>query len=353
MKTKMFFVLLVATCLLFNLSYAQNEPFRVGTTAANFLEMGIGCAGNAMGEAYVSATRDLSSIYWNPSGLAYMESNEVLFMYQPWIADINIGFAAAGIVLPRIGTLALSLTSMNYGRTEVTTLAMQDGTGETYEALEYAVSFSYARKLVQWFAFGVSGKFVASNIWHMNAKAAALDIGVMVNTHFFSFTGRRENGMNIGMSISNYGTKMRYEGMDLLSPIDILPNEHGNYKDVEGQYKLQGWELPLIFRVGVSISPIVRESQRLTLAVDALHPNNNSESLNMGAQYEFKLLGIGRFYLRGGFRGIYMDETEYGVTFGGGFHLTLMHNKVIKIDYAYKDVGILGNTASYTIGFNF
>ena len=78
--------------------FAQNKPYRVGTTACNFLEMGIGSAGNSMGEAYVSATRDLSSIYWNPSGLAYMENYKVRFMNQPWLVDTYIGFGCAALV---------------------------------------------------------------------------------------------------------------------------------------------------------------------------------------------------------------------------------------------------------------
>ena len=350
MKIKVTFIMLM---LLATFMFAQNKPYRVGTTAANFLEMGIGSAANSMGEAYVSVAQDLSSIYWNPSGLGYLESNEVIFMYQPWIADIKVSFAGAGIVLPQIGTLALSITNMDFGRTEVTTMQMQEGTGETYSAGEYALGLSFGRKLADWFAFGTSVKWISSNIWHMSANALALDLGVMVNTNFFSFSGKREDGMNIGMSISNYGTKMQYDGIDLLVPVDILPNENGNYKDIEGQYKVQGWELPLIFRVGFSVKPIVTENQELILAVDALHPNNNSESLNIGAQYAMNFIGFGKFYLRGGFRGIYMDETEYGLTLGAGVHLTLLGNNNIKMDVAYKDMGIFNNTMTYSIGVTF
>ncbi len=352
MKSKMF--LAFCLCLLtLQAVHSQNKPYRVGTTTANFLEMGIGSAANAMGEAYVSVARDLSSIYWNPSGLGYLEKNEVLFMHQPWIAGISLNFAAAAIVLPRIGTLGVSVTNMDYGRTEVTTMTMQEGTGETFDANEYAVNFSYGRRLAQWFSFGISGKWVSSSIWHMSANALAMDIGVMVNTQFFSFTGKKQDGMTIGMSISNYGTKLKYEGIDLLRPIDILPNENGNYKDVQGQFRLQDWEMPLIFRVGISLSPIVTPSQRLTLAADALHPNNNSESINLGAQYQVNFLGFGRFYLRAGYRGLYMDKSEFGPTFGGGFHFTLMRNRLLMVDFAYKDIGVFGNTMTYSIGFSF
>jgi len=155
--------------------FAQNKPYRVGTTAANFLEMGIGSAGNAMGDAYVSVVNDISSIYWNPAGLAYMTQNELLFMHQPWIAGIDVNFAGAGFILRNIGSFALAITNMDYGRTEVTTMAMQDGTGETYDANEYAFTLSYGRKIVQWFSFGANIKYVTSNIWHMSASAAAMD----------------------------------------------------------------------------------------------------------------------------------------------------------------------------------
>ncbi len=346
-------ILISILLIAMTVSLVGNEPYRVGTTAANFLEMGVGGAGNGMGDAYVAASRDLSSVYWNVAGLAYLESNEVQFSYQPWIADIDVAFIGGGVVVPRLGTLALSVTTMNYGRTGVTTLEMQEGTGETYQAAEYAASLSYARQLAQWFAFGASFKYVTSNIWHMNANAVALDLGVLVNTHFLSMTGDRKDGMTIGMSIANYGTRMKYDGMDLLRPIDILPNENGNYKDVEGQFRLQQWELPLILRLGVAVYPIVTSSQKLTLAVDALHPNNNSESINLGAEYSYLIPGTGRFMVRAGYRGLYMVETQYGLTFGAGVHLMMLGNNLIKIDYAYKDVGILGSSNIFTLGVTF
>ncbi|MCK4296298.1 MAG: PorV/PorQ family protein [Candidatus Marinimicrobia bacterium] len=333
--------------------YTQEHSDRVGTTAANFLEIGIGGAGNAMGEAYVSVTRDLYSIYWNPAGLAFLRQNEVSFMYQPWIVDINTAFAGVAIVLPRIGTLSLGYYHVGYGEMEVTTLEKQDGTGELFTANDYSISLCFSRKLAQWFAFGASGKFISSQIWHTSANAMAVDLGVIVSTHFFSPTGNRTEGMNIGMSISNYGTRLKYDGIDLLNPIDILPYEEGNYRDVEGQFRLQSWELPLIFRIGCSITPIVMINHRLTIAADALHPNNNSESVNLGAQYELRIPGTGSFFLRCGYKALFMDRSEYGLTVGGGLVMRMMHNFGFKVDYAFKNIGILGNVHSYTFGFLF
>ena len=333
--------------------FAQNKPYRLGTTAANFLEMGVGSAGNGMGDAYVSMAKDLSSIYWNPAGLGYMNHNEVQFSYQPWVAVINIAFAGGAIVLPRVGTFAFGVTVMDYGSIDVTNMIMQEGTGETYSAQEMSACFSYGRKLAQWFSFGATGKYISSSIWHMSASALALDLGVVVNTPFISFTGNRKDGLDIGMSISNYGTKMSYDGIDILNPIDILPNEKGNYRDVEGKFTTSGWELPLIFRIGVALHPIVTTLHKLDIAIDALHPNNNAESINIGAQYKILIPGAGTFSLRCGYKSLFLDDATFGLTFGGGVYLNFMNNKTLQLDYAFKEVEFLGNTSTYTVGLTF
>jgi len=338
---------------LLNMPLFAQKPYRVGTTSANFLEIGIGSDGNAMGEAFVSITGRLSSIYWNPAGLAFLKKNEAMFMYQPWVVDISSSNVAAALVLPSIGTLAAGLTHLGYGDMGVTTLDYQDGTGELFTANDYSFVFSYSRKLAQWFAFGASAKYISSQIWHTTASAIALDLGVIVNTGFFTVTGNKDDGMRIGMSISNYGTKLKYDGMDLLFPIDILPDEAGNYSTVQGQFKMQEWELPLIFRIGVSIQPIVFRNQRLTLAADALHPNNNSESINVGAEYLMNIPGAGSFFLRTGYKAFFMEDSEFGMTYGGGLILRFFNNYAMKVDYAFKPIGVLGNTHSYTLGIQF
>ena len=106
------------------------------------------------------------------------------------------------------------------------------------------------------------------------------------------------------MSISNYGSKMRYDGIDLINPIDILENENGNYEDVIGQFRTESWEMPLIFRLGASVKPIAGDNQTLIISTDVLHPNNNSESINMGTEYSLRMVGGNTFFLRSGVKWI-------------------------------------------------
>lgn len=345
-------IILVILLMLFGLSFGQN-PTRVGTTTAAFLEVGYGSAGAALGDAYVSMVNDISGIYWNPAGLAFMKKSEASFAYQPWIVDINTAFVGAGLVIEGVGTLGLGMINADYGRMDVTTVEYQEGTGETFTANDYALSVSYARALTNWFAFGASGKYVHSKVWHMNASAIALDLGVIVTTTFFSPTGKRGDGMRIGMSISNYGTRMRYDGIDLLNPIDIAPDERGNYAYTSGQFRPSEWELPLIFRIGASIKALRLEDHLVTLSFDALHPNNSGEYVNAGMEYELNMPGTAKFFLRGGYKGLFLDKSQYGFAIGGGLLKYIGGNMAIKVDYGFRDIGILGNVHSYTVGILF
>lgn len=353
MLYKKILLLLVILTLVSQGTGLAQKPYRVGTTTANFLEIGIGSAGVSMGDAYTAWVNDLSAIYWNPAGLANIEQNEALFVYQPWVADINSIFAGFGLNIPTVGTIAIGIFGLDYGDIEVTNMEYQNGTGEMYSAHDYAMSFAYARSLVNWFSFGASAKYIQSKIWHSQASAIAFDLGVQVQTHLLSFTDRYEDGMRIGMSISNYGSRMQYDGDDLLFPVDIDESGVGNYQNTQGKYATREWELPLIFRVGISMNPVVNSHHVVTVSVDALHPNNMSEYLNMGMQYKLTSPGFGDFFLRTGYKALFADKSQYGATFGGGLKYWLAARNAVKVDYSFHSIGELGNVHCTTVGFTF
>jgi hypothetical protein len=340
------------------------SQYRYGTTSANFLEIGPSSSAVAMGGAYVSLANDAISAYWNPAGLANVSELEIGVSSQNWVAGIRHFSTTVALSMGNYGTISVYFTDFDYGSTEVTNINNQDGTGEYYNANELATSIGYARNLVDWFSFGASLKVINSNIWHSSARATALDLGVIVKTNYFSKTRDRNNGLRIGMSISNYGTQIKYDGIDLINPIDILENENGNYENVIGQYRTESWELPLIFRLGASIKPIVTNNQSLTISSDVLHPNNNSESINSGLQYCYKLGGGNTFYIRSGIKGIGIAQANKrlsasgiylpfsSLTYGVGFDKKFVNNQNIGIDYSFQSIGLLGDVSLITIRFN-
>jgi hypothetical protein len=155
------------------------------------------------------------------------------------------------------------------------------------------------------------------------------------------------------MCICNYGTTLKYDGLDLLTPIDVAPNEAGNYQNAPGRLSTEQWELPLIFRIGTSITPIYTESQELILSADALHPNNNTESVNVGAQYSIRFPVFGKVFLRAGYKGLLMEDSQYGATYGMGVQTDFMGNQGLKAEYAYRPMGILGYAQSFGVSLLF
>jgi len=347
----------ILIALFFVLTYGKifsQQPYRVGTTSANFLEIGYGSIANAMGDAHVAIDNgDLSSLYWNPASLGYRDKNEAFINVQPWVADINTSSAGLGYVHPSLGTFAVSVIMMDYGAEDVTTVSNPEGTGEKYDGMDFCINFSYGRKIVDWFGFGFSAKYISTQIWHETASAVAFDLGAIVNTKFFAWSDKPGDGLNIGMSISNYGTKLSYDGMDLKQSVDIEPDENGNYANVPVTYEVDSWELPLIFRLGVSFYPYKSEMHSFQVAVDALHPNNNSESINVGCQYNLSIPTYGEVFLRGGYKGLFMDESSYGLSFGMGVILKMFGNQSVKFDYAYRTHEVFGNINSFSVGFIF
>ena len=129
--------------LLFSIGLSVDKN---GTTSVTFLEIDVGGTITSMGGAGVSHVNDASASYWNPAGLAFSKKSQLFFMNQSWIAGIQHSYSSVSVPINRVGTLGMSINLMNYGETEVTNLDFQDGTGEFYSALDYSVSFSYARK---------------------------------------------------------------------------------------------------------------------------------------------------------------------------------------------------------------
>ncbi len=349
---KLFLIIVFLVNSMPGIMFAQTQT-RSGTTTADFLQIGFNSSGNAMGEAQTALAEDVSSIYFNPASLAKLNRNQVLFTYLPWILDINSAHVGAAYINPRMGNLAISFFQTSYGAEEVNTVDRQDGTGEVFDGQDIFISFTYARQLAKWFSFGSSAKYINSRIWHESASAVAFDLGAIVNTWFFSSTGEPGDGLDIGMNISNYGTRMSFDGIDLKETVDIAPDEEGNYGYTATRFETTKWELPLVARIGFAVHPVVITNHRLSLCLDFIHANNNNEYINTGAQYTINIPAAGKFALRAGYKGLNMQNSQYGMTFGFGILLNHLKNKALKLDYSYRDVGLLGNMHTYTIGFLF
>src|SRR5581483_10812057 len=70
-----------------------------GTTAAEFLEVGVGARGLAMGGAMSAVPDDAHSFYWNPAGAAGISSPRIDASYNSLYQDTNQGYFGYGMPL--------------------------------------------------------------------------------------------------------------------------------------------------------------------------------------------------------------------------------------------------------------
>jgi hypothetical protein len=318
-----------------------SDVSKKGTTAAPFLSIGQGARAIAMGSAFVGVVNDVSSIYWNPAGLTKTEGINVLFDHTLWLADIKYNYFAASYNLGSYGVIGFSFTGSDIGEMNVTTIDKPEGTGETFSATQGALSLAYAIQLTENFSIGFNPKFIYESIWKMNASAFALDLGVQYVTPF--------DGAILAMSISNFGTSMQLLGNSNLVLHDLDPENSGNNGKIPAYLETNSWALPLTFRVGVAYQPIKTEMHKITLAVDAMHPSDNYESINVGAEYAYNDF----VFFRGGYKSLFLDTSEESFSVGFGIKQLLIGNVAMKIDYAYQDFGRFSDIQKFTLTVSF
>ncbi len=332
---------------------AKITPVKKGTTAASFLEIGVGSAGVGVGSAYTTMCEDVSAIYWNPAKLAYVRGLETMFMIQPWLVDINFSFLGAALPVPGIGVFGLGITMLNSGDIAETTMEYQEGTGSSYNATDMAIGMCFARELTDRFSFGFSGKYIYQRISTMSASALALDLGVHVVTPFFERPASNVQGLRIGMCISNYGGKMRLNGDDTYIAVDPDLNNGGNNELIEADYRTDAYNLPAVFRVGIAYDIFNLKHHRWTIAADALHPNNNYEYVNAGMEYDMTYFGNLKLQFRGGYKTLLLEDSNQGLAFGFGIQYKYRGLSGLRFDYGYSDMRELGKVNSYTISLLF
>lgn len=329
---------------LISTSYTAAEGIKkVGTSAAVFLRIPVGARAAGMGSAFVSMLNDPFAIYWNPSLISSVKSNAVMIDHSAWMPGINFDFGGVILPLDRLGTIGISITILHTDEMEVTTPEEPMGTGETFTASSFAIGFSYSRFLTENFSIGGTFKYIRETIFNSYASGFAFDIGTIYKTPFA--------GIRIGASISNFGTKMQMTGEDLNVRVDIAPDQEGNNQSVIGKLNTDEFDLPLIMRIGISGEVINTENLRLTLSADGINPNDNAQSLNIGAE-----IGLfkDKIRIRSGYKNLFLDENETGFTYGVSLSkISVLSGIVFSFDYAYQNFVHIRDANRFSLIINF
>lgn len=335
-----------------------SQPFnKVGTSAAQFLKFGVGGRAIALGGTHAALSGDVSSLYWNPAGIASIQRSSLCASYMDYFVGISHNFVGYVQPINVESAFGVSVIYLDSGDIEVTTVDEPDGTGTYYDVNNLAIGLTYAKYITDRFMGGVTLKYIQEGIWREKAKTVAFDLGSILDTGLL--------GIKLGMSLSNYGGNMKMSGPDLDIDSDPHDDNPGN-RSVASSFETDEWSLPLIYRVGlatdlVGIGGQFAESadNRLTFLFDASDPNDAELRPNVGMEYQWKNI----LSLRTGGHVRYTDEwdstereTQWNsrifLSFGAGFNWEADWG-IMQFDFATMDYDLLGWVQHYSIGVAF
>ncbi len=290
-------------------SFAWMSKSDVGTCGAQFLKIGIGSRAMGMGGA-AAAVSDVSSLYWNPAGLASLENREVIAMHTDWFEDTSIEFL--GAVIPVGGEVfGLSITYLSIDDFEERISDTSSPVG-TFDANDSAVGVSYAKKIGGLDA-GITVKALKSSIGSDSSNVAiAVDAGIIKRGLYVS-----GKPMSMALVLKDFGTKIKLDTKQ-----DNLPSV-------------------VKLGMGVEISP------QLSVAADLNLPRDNEVNLNIGLEYMLPVEAV-KFPIRMGYKTLNDFDTIDG--FSAGFGLGL---GVYNLDFAWVPYGDFDDTYRLSLSGKF
>jgi hypothetical protein len=284
---------------------------KVGTTGAQFLEIGISPRADALGGAYTSIADDVSALYYNPAGLIQLDSRQVMVSLIDYPADISYSFV--GLAFPAIGgMIGFSYYGLDAGEMNVTTHSYQFGVaGWTFGARDYALAMTYARSLTDRFSVGGTIKVIDELYEDERATGWAADLGTQYNTGFRNF--------KISMMMSNFGPDMKF-----------LEDE---------------FPLPISFKFGGAIDVADGPRHHAVLAIEGSHPADNREKYNMGMEYTYQRFASFRIGQR-------WEHDIGGLSYGGGLAFKV-GGRALRVDYGYQDFEFLTEIHRFSFALDF
>lgn len=300
---------------------------KVGMSGGQFLKVGHGARASAMAGSISAITNDLSSVFWNPAGIAELPSVSVEFDYTSWLAGINHNFAAVGIPVGDGFGFAVHFTGFSSQEMERTTIERPDGLNSFFTASDIAVGATFAGYLTDQFSFGITGRYLDNTIGEANASGFSFDVGTKYKTGI--------KGIVLGVSLHGLTTQLTYTGNEFLNTLKLV---QGSYSSpLDAMLVSSPFDIPLVFRANVAADLYKDEDNRLTGALDFTTTSDSPEQFAAGFEYEWNNL----LAFRAGYR---LGHDLQGFSGGIGFNYQTGAFSG-KIDYSispmYYDMGIV------------
>ena len=211
---------MVATATaLFGLAGSAGAQTAAATEGAVFLLLPVGARAVGTGQAVASDGGGSEAVWWNPAGLARLDSYEASIHHSQSLAATGDALSVI-LPFPVIGVVGFSANVLNFGEQEIT----DDITGETIgiqllRAFVFAATYStpvgekvnagITYKVVQ-FRNDCSGTCV--NVDEVAATTSALDLGIQYDL-------APRSPITVGAAIRNLGLRVQVNDSEQADPL--------------------------------------------------------------------------------------------------------------------------------------
>ena len=349
-------------------SFKDNTAY--GGTSGEFLLLGAGARGTALGGAYAALATDVTALYYNPGGLAQLSRPGAMVSTYDYVAGTR--YSWLGIAFPLTGgarSVGLSAGTFGFSDQPVYTVDNPDGDGRTYSVAETFIAGTYAQNFSDRFSAGFSFKFITDKLGETRAGAFAVDFG----TSFHATIGTRP--IRAAFVLQNLGSQLKHDGAGLDAGVTRTPplgTPDVPQEPQPSRLRASGWDLPVLFRVSAALDLYTRGQNRITALGEFTQPNNTKPAAGGGLELSSANIGNSGFSLAA--RASYTIQpdnnvndvsfgalstaqssgsfTKDGIAVGGGLAYG-RGNFRLGFDYAWRDLGLLGGTnfLSFSVGW--
>ncbi len=198
--------------VLISASYIFSQS--AGNTGLSFLKIGFGARNIAMGDAGSVIANDVTSINYNPAGLAGIENTQLAFMHNSWIQDIR---SELGAVKFNLFNLPFAV---GFNVTTIGDIPVRETAGEPlafFNGNYFSGSVSTGFFLADDLSFGVTAKYLYEGLLNDESDGFAFDFGLKYKTAI--------EGLYASAVIKNLGSlsPLRIEKTKLPSEIRVGP----------------------------------------------------------------------------------------------------------------------------------
>ncbi len=322
-----------------------------------FLNIGVGARGLAMGGAQAASTDDVYATYYNPAGLARIENNaQIGIMHTEYFAGISKWDYGSFAVPVQDKKRTIGFSFYRFGVDNIAnTLFLIGPDGNinydnirSFSVADYALMFHYAQKLpVKGLTIGGSVKGIYRKV---GSFAQAFGFGIDIGLQY------RYKGLQVGLMARDISST--FSAWDFSFTEDekrVLQQTNNQLPGNTLEITVPTINLGVAYNVNIKNKFYIKPEVNFVLSTDGkrnvLLPGKPI-SVDMNAGLELSLFNIG--YIRAGVTNIqkYMAENgkrnfSVSPTVGAGVHI-----KIISLDYALTNLTTLssggGGTGLYS-----